>query len=112
VATENAAAVSVSIITPEPLLTLRDIERRLRVSRVSIWTWRRAGRFPEPDAFLGRDCHGQPLLPRWRESTVAAWLAQPVAERPVPPPAPPRERPKRRPKTKAPRARPRRTKAA
>lgn len=49
------------------LLTEREVAAALRISRVSLWKWRRAGRFPAP-IVLG------PRTLRWPESAVANFL--------------------------------------
>lgn len=51
-----------------PLLRVRDLTKLLGVSRVTIWSWRRAGHFPEPIQ-LG------PNVVAWSEVTIAEWIA-------------------------------------
>jgi prophage regulatory protein len=51
---------------PPPLLKVTDVLARLGVSRVTLWAWRRAGRFPAPIR-IG------PNSIRWRASDVEAW---------------------------------------
>jgi prophage regulatory protein len=79
----------------EQFLTLRDICSALKVSRVTVWQWRREGRFPEP-LVLGANSV------RWSESAFRTFLDErsraPRIERPRSPKAasPKRRRPTRR----------------
>jgi prophage regulatory protein len=50
-----------------PMLRLGELEAGLGVSRITIWAWRKAGRFPEP-VMLSAGCI------RWRSSDVELWL--------------------------------------
>lgn len=49
------------------LLTLREVCSMLHVTRVSIWSWRRAGKFPNPVML-------SPTCPRWRQTDIERWL--------------------------------------
>jgi prophage regulatory protein len=46
-----------------------DVSRALGVSKVSVWRWTRAGKFPKPIR-LGEHSVG------WLQSDIAAWLEQ------------------------------------
>lgn len=50
-----------------------DIATRLGVSRITVWRWTDAGRFPRA-VKLGPNCT------RWRRHDVEAWEAQRIAE--------------------------------
>jgi predicted DNA-binding transcriptional regulator AlpA len=63
----------------ESFVRMGDICRLLKVSRVTLWEWRRAGKFPQPVAFG--------TLLRWRESDVRAFIES--AARVPPTPRPP-----------------------
>ena len=56
------------IPTIEPLLRMDDIAKLLACSRRTLEQMRSGGRFPRPDAMIGRS-------PRWRAETVRAWIA-------------------------------------
>ena len=51
----------------KPILRQRDVCTLLGISRACLWTWRRAGVFPEP-LKLG------PRLLGWRASDVRNWI--------------------------------------
>jgi len=51
----------------EPLLTMNDVARALACSRRTLEQMRSGGRFPRPDAMIGRS-------PRWEPETVRAWV--------------------------------------
>ena len=53
--------------TLPPLLRTKDVLAILRVSKPTLWAWRRAGRFPEP-LRLG------PNTVAWREADVRRWI--------------------------------------
>jgi hypothetical protein len=53
----------------DPLVGPDDIARAWQCSRRLIEQMRATGRFPKPDVMLGR-------LPRWKVTTIKAWLAQ------------------------------------
>lgn len=50
------------------MLRVREICALLKVSRVTLWAWRRAGRFPEP-VKLG------PHVVAWPEHVIQEWLS-------------------------------------
>jgi len=50
------------------LLTVADIQRVLRVSRTTLFRWRRQGLLP-PEAFL-------PGRPKWHRADIAKWLEE------------------------------------
>ena len=49
------------------LLTQREVCELLGVSRISLWAWRRQGRFPQPVVLGAR-------MVRWPEPVVAKFL--------------------------------------
>ena len=51
------------------MLRVREVTALLKVSRVTLWHWRRDGRFPEP-LRLG------PNTVAWPEPTIARWLRE------------------------------------
>ena len=53
-----------------PLLTINQICERIGVSKVTLWKWRRAGKFPPHTHDLTGN--GQDL--RWSEDVVNAWI--------------------------------------
>ncbi|MCG5513642.1 helix-turn-helix transcriptional regulator [Ectothiorhodospira shaposhnikovii] len=64
-------------MTEQAYLTDVDLARRFAVSRVTIWRWSGAGKFPKP-VRLGANCS------RWRKAEVEAWEAARLGEdRPV-----------------------------
>ncbi len=60
----------------EQLLTAADITRLLKISRITLYAWRKAGRFPEGFQFGGA------TRLRWRERDVVAWIDQQPPVRP------------------------------
>ena len=70
---EPPPAGVVPITTPRDALMRRlalrldDVAKALGVSRRAIERERSAGRFPRPDALIGR-------MPLWRPETIRAWL--------------------------------------
>jgi prophage regulatory protein len=58
----------------ERYLTQAEVQGRYQVSRTALWSWRRAGRFPEPLELV-------PRCLRWRESDLARWEASRAAAR-------------------------------
>ncbi len=50
-----------------PLLPIREVLRRLNISRSTLYRWIKLERFPRP-LELG------PQVVRWRESEVTAWI--------------------------------------
>ena len=59
---------------PAVLLREREIERRVGFSRVTLWRWVRAGRFPSPRR-IGTTHIG------WLEDEVEAWIrARPATQ--------------------------------
>jgi len=68
-------AADASVGTPEPVdalprmaLRLDELAKVLGVSRRTLERERAAGRFPRPDAHLGK-------MPLWRPETLQRWLA-------------------------------------
>jgi len=53
-------------IEVEPLLTIPAVARRLGVTKMTLYRWRAAGKFPPPDLEAGR--------PRWLVSTIEGWI--------------------------------------
>jgi prophage regulatory protein len=62
--------------TEAPACVLRwpAVQARIGVSKVTVWRWRRAGKFPEP-VQLG------PHVVAWPEAEIDAWLAAKLAAR-------------------------------
>ena len=50
------------------LLRIKDLLPMLGISRTRLYSWIEHGHFPRP-------FHVAPKVPRWRRSTVEAWLA-------------------------------------
>ena len=59
-----------------PLLTAKEIQRRLKVGRTTLWRKIRQGKFPPPLV----DCGGRR---RWTESDWQAYLKRLKSERPA-----------------------------
>lgn len=53
--------------TIEPLLSMNDVAAALNCSRRAVEAMRASGRFPKPDAMVGR-------CPRWKRETVTRWI--------------------------------------
>jgi len=53
----------------EPLLSMNDVAEALNCARRTLEAMRAGGRFPRPDAMIGRS-------PRWKPETIRAWIAQ------------------------------------
>lgn len=51
----------------EPLLSVARVAALLDVHKRTIEKHRAAGRFPKPDAVIGR-------MPRWKPETIRAWI--------------------------------------
>lgn len=51
----------------ESLLTLKDLEEILQVSRSTLWRLRKKGAMPEPISGIGR-------FARWRKVDIDQWL--------------------------------------
>ena len=62
------AAVDAPTDRPSRLLRFPEVSRRVGVGKVTLWRWRRQGRFPEP-ARIG------PNTVAWLESVIDAWIA-------------------------------------
>ncbi len=56
------------------LLSVREVCRRVGLSRPSIYTRMAAGRFPRP-------IYPAPRAPRWRSDEIAEWIERLSAER-------------------------------
>ena len=73
--TTNHSALSRSRHGIEPrVLRITDLEKMLRVSKRTIYSWIANGRFPRSDVELGSQ------LRAWRTETVAAWLESRTVE--------------------------------
>ena len=64
---------------PDRILRLREVIRRIRLSRASIYRHMAEGAFPRPVVIGMRDCG-------WLESDIDAWLAGRIQANPKPDP--------------------------
>ena len=63
----------------ERYLTTADVLKRVPVSKVTLWTWLKSGRFPAPRSLSGGQ--GRQHRNAWLESEVDNWMAtRPVRE--------------------------------
>lgn len=49
------------------LLSIKQIQERVQISRVSVWRWEKEGKFPK-HVKLGS-------IARWKESEIQQWIA-------------------------------------
>jgi predicted DNA-binding transcriptional regulator AlpA len=67
-------ATSTTTTTPPRWLGIAELERRLGVSRCSIWRWTKQGTFPAAAYFGSRRA--------WLESDIAAWETRQIEAQP------------------------------
>lgn len=53
--------------TTEPLMTVRDLAKRLQIDRRTIYSWIQSGKIPRPDLDIGN-------VKRWRPTTIEEWI--------------------------------------